>query len=105
MHTREFSLAREFSEHQRPNRRAAAAADAPTGTQLRCGSNFAGRHTLQNEHKFGSFYCEFRGTYTPNTVKKANARVEIYSEISQFGVNIAVLSGLSPGGVHKQKDW
>ena len=25
-------------------------------------------------------------------MKKANARVEIYSEISQFGVNIAVLS-------------
>ena len=36
--------------------------------------------------------CGVRGNYTPSTVKNANARVEIYSEIPDFSVNTGLLS-------------
>jgi hypothetical protein len=59
---------------------------------FRCGSNFAGRHTLQNEHKFVSFYCEFRGTYTPSGVKKRERGIQIFTEIPHFMVKTAFMS-------------
>jgi hypothetical protein len=79
----------------RPYRGRAA---APRGRQTRRKERAAvrilqaGTHTLQNEPKFGRFYCEFRGTYTPSGVKKRERGIQIFSEIRHFMVKTAFMS-------------